>query len=106
MTKFRDLRFVISETTKLIPTLNVSDVSVAVLPQDSVNSYTIVTTEGQKKVTVELNYEVVTNKTYVTNYKEEPITVFMPTRPVYTPQVLTVDDKIRYIDSIRGSGVK
>lgn len=49
--------------------MDISLVNVAVVPQESVNSYTIETVKGQKKVTVEVNYEFVSNRTYVTNYR-------------------------------------
>jgi hypothetical protein len=69
ITKFTDLKFVLNETGKLIPEMDISLVNVAVVPQESVNSYTIETVKGQKKVTVEVNYEFVSNRTYVTNYR-------------------------------------
>lgn len=106
MNKFSDLKFVLNETDKLIPAMNISLVNIAVVPRESVNSYIIETIKGQSKVTVELNYELVSNKSYVISYKEEPIAVKVPIRPVYSPQVLNIDEKIRFIDIIRDSGVK
>lgn len=96
----------LNETGKLIPEMNLSLVNVAVVPQETLNSYTIETVKGSKKVTVELNYEFVSNRTYVTNYREEPITVTVPTRPVYYPQILNLDDKLQFIDTIKNSGFK
>lgn len=105
MTKFVDLKFVLEETSKLVDQIDLNEVNIAVVPQDSVNSYTIQTVKGQNKITVELNYEVITNRTYVTNYKIEPIEVKVPEQPTYYPDVLAVDDKVKYIDLVKDSGI-
>ena len=55
-------------------------------------------------MTVEINYEVATNRTYVTDYKEEPVRVIMPIRPVFYPQVLTPTDKLTYTQVLQQSG--
>jgi hypothetical protein len=89
-----------------VPEIDPNQVSVSVMPQDSVNSYTIQTVKGQNKVTIELNYEVVSNRTYVTNYKVEPINVEVPTKSKYYPEVLTVNDKAKYIDTVKNSGIE
>ena len=73
----------------------------AVIPRGTVNSYTIETVKKDKKVTVELNYEILSNKTYVTDYKVEPLPVILPAKPVYFPEVLTIDDKINFIDVVK-----
>lgn len=106
MTKFTDLKFVYQETVKLVPEIDPQQVTVVVKPQDSINSYTIQTVKGNNKVTVELNYEVVSNRTYVTNYKVEPMAVAVPTQPIYYPEVLTVDSKTKYIETVKNSGIK
>lgn len=41
MTKFVDLKFVLEETSKLVDQIDLNEVNIAVVPQDSVNSYTI-----------------------------------------------------------------
>ena len=102
--KFNDIKFVIPELQTLVPGIDTGAINVAVVPRDTVNSYTIQTVKGDKKVTVEINYEVATNKTYVTDYKEEPVPVIMPVRPVFYPQVLTPADKLTYSEVLRQSG--
>lgn len=52
-----------------------------------------------------MNYNAVTNKTYVTNYKEEPVIVKVPIKPIYYPDVLTVEDKTKYIEIVKESGI-
>lgn len=52
-----------------------------------------------------MNYEAVTNKTYITNYKEEPLVVKVPIKPIYYPDVLTADDKTKYISIVKESGI-
>lgn len=103
--KFTDLKFVLEETQSVASGMDLSNANVAVIPKDSVNSYIIESVKGDKKVTVELNYEILTNKTYVTNYHVEPLPVFVPTKPVYSPQVLTPEDKIKYIQIVKDSQI-
>ena len=105
MTKFVDLKFVLEETSKLVDQIDLNEVNIAVVPQDSVNSYTIQTVKNQNKITIELNYEVITNRTYVTNYKIEPNEIKVPEQPTYYPDVLAVDDKVKYIDLVKNSGI-
>lgn len=103
-TKFNDIKFVIPQLESVVPGVDTGSINVAVVPRDSVNSYTIQTVKGDKKVTVEINYEVATNRTYVTDYKEEPVPVIMPVKPAFFPQVLTPADKVTYTQILQQSG--
>lgn len=59
-----------NEVTTLIPSIDVSAIEVTVYSQNSLNSYTIQTTIDSTHITAQINYDITTNKTYVTNYKE------------------------------------
>lgn len=60
------------------------------MPHGSVNSYTIQTVQNGQIITIEINYDIVTNKITVIDYKEEVVAVAVVTKPIYYPEVLAV----------------
>jgi hypothetical protein len=101
-TKFNDFKFVLEETKSVTTDIDFENINVAVVPRDTVNVYTIETVKKDEKVTVELNYDIVTNRTYVTKYDSKPLPVIVPVRPVYFPEVLLPEEKVNFIDIVRG----
>ena len=96
-TKFNDFKFVLEETQSVAQGVDISNINIAVTPRDTVNVYTIETVKGDKKVTVDVNYEILTNRTYVTNYDVKPLPVVVPSRPVYFPEVLVPEVRYNYV---------
>ena len=52
-------------------------------------------------MTVDVNYEILTNRTYVTNYDVKPLPVVIPSRPVYFPEVLMPEVRYNYIEVVK-----
>lgn len=85
--------------------VKVENTLVSVVVKDSVNSYVIQTVQGQTKVTVEVNYDVVSNKTYITNFQSTQVEVSVPLAPVYVSQVLNIEQKINFLQVIKNSEI-
>lgn len=102
-TKFNDLKFVVSQVQTVIPGIDLSKVDVTVQPKDSVNSYTFQTVQGINQVSVQLNYDIVSNKTYVTNYAVTPMSVAAEIQTEYTKQPLSVSQKVDFITLMKSS---
>lgn len=92
-----------AETKEIVENIDLEKVNVAVVAKDSVNSYTIQTEQNSQQITVQLNYEAATNRTYVTNYDVAPLPVQVPTKPLYYPHVLSTTEKTSYLEIIKSS---
>ena len=96
-TQFNDFKFVLEEAQVATQGIDTSNINIVVTPKDTVNVYTIETVKGDKKATIEINYEILTNRTYVTNYDVKPLPVVVPSRPVYFPEVLVPEVRYNYV---------
>lgn len=90
-----------TEVQDIIPEVKTESLSIAVMPKGSVNSYTVQTVQNDKKVTVEVNYDVATNRTYVTDYQVVKMPVQLPVKSKFFAQTVTVDEKVQFIKTIK-----
>ena len=100
-TQFNDFKFVLEEAQVATQGIDTSNINIVVTPKDTVNVYTIETVKGDKKVTIEINYEILTNRTYVTNYDVKPLPVVLPSKPVYFPEVLMPEVRYNYLEIVK-----
>ncbi len=85
------MKFVVNQVQAVVPEIDLTKVDVTVQPKDSVNSYTFQTVQGINQVSVQVNYDIISNSTYVTNYAVTPLTVPTEIQTEYVKQALSIN---------------